>query len=127
MAGDLTHLSTCRTTITNVDGNDIVTLDIGRPNTNVLLHGHTFDVTGGSAATYQLYIGETATFTAGDVNTRYIGSAGVAVATITRTRFSPPIPARCDASGYLYLQCGFNAGADNDAVYLLDYETILGS
>lgn len=128
MAGDLPHISACRVTVTNVDINDPVTLAIGRPNTNVILWGHRFDVTGGSAATYQIYIGETATFVAGDINQVYSMTAAVAVATITHTMFGPlGIPARCDASGNLYAQFGFNAAADNDGTYILYYETVQGS
>lgn len=128
MAGDLPHISTCRVTVTNVDVNDIVTLPMGNPNRNVILWGHRFDVTGGSAATYRIYIGETATFVAADINTVYSMTAAVAVATITHTMFGPlGIPARTDASGNLYAQFGFDAAADNDGTYLLYYETVFGS
>lgn len=82
--------------------------------------------TGGTAANWAPTVGQTAGYAPGDIDTR-IQYASAAVGTAINDTFVQPIPCMTDADGRLYMQVGWDAGADNDAVYELWFEYPGGS
>ena len=82
--------------------------------------------TGGSAGNWAPTVGQTAGYTAGDINTR-IQYASAAVGTAINDTYTQPIPCMTDADGRLYMQAAWYAGNDNDAVYEIWFEYPGGS
>ena len=82
--------------------------------------------TGGTAANWAPSIGQITGYTAGDINTR-MEYASAAVGTAINDTFLQPIPCMSDADGRLYMQLGWDAGNDNDAVFELWFEYPVGS
>ena len=75
-------------------------------------------VTGGSAASFTLTLGQAASYSSGDINER----AAYASQTISSDPdindvYGQKIPCLTDSNGRLYFQPGFNTGSDNVANY----------
>ena len=66
----------------------------------------------GTATTYQLRLGEAATWTNGDINEFYTGTL-TAVGTKTWEVLAQPVPFVADATGKIYYRLDVDAGADN--------------
>lgn len=82
--------------------------------------------TGGTAANWAPTVGQTAGYTAGDIDTR-IQYASAVVGTAINDTYTQPIPCMTDANGRLYMQAAWDAGNDNDAVYEIWFEYPSGS
>lgn len=114
-------------TLTNVGTSEETTIQLPvRAARTYLVHKFHFVRTGGSAATYSLELGRSATWTTGDIDELVAYSTGVAVATKVNTVFAAPVPIRSDSDGKIYLRPGFNTGSDNDAKYALIVQLVKG-
>ena len=115
-------------TITNHDATAVTTLQLPvLKSTPVwILAFHVVRIAPGTAANWSPTVGQTAGYTAGDINTR-IQYAAAAVGTAINDTYTQPIPCMTDADGRLYMQLGWDAGNDNDAVFELWFEYPSGS
>ena len=115
-------------TFTTVGAASEYVVSIGDANTLWELVYHGFLRSAGTAANYQPVLGEvTAPVAATMEHVRLNYAAVIAVATVTRDQFDPPIPFRADASGQLYYRPNFNAGVNNTAVVVLRFRKVRGS
>ena len=91
--------------------------------------------TGGTAASFELSLGQAASYTktigtsqTGDINERVAyASQTISSEADINDVFAEPIPCLSDSNGRLYLQPGFNTGADNDAKYEFWFKKARGS
>ena len=114
-------------TITNHAAATVTTLQLPRlESTPVWILSFHLVRTGGSAGNWAPTVGQTAGYTAGDINTR-IQYASAAVGTAINDTYTQPIPCMTDADGRLYMQAAWDAGNDNDAVYEIWFEYPGGS
>ena len=85
-------------------------------------------VTGGSAASFILTLGQVASYSAGDINERILyASQTISSDPDINDVFAQPIPCLSDSNGRLYLKPGFNTGADNDGNYELWFRKAKGA
>lgn len=80
----------------------------------------------GTAANMTVRVGQATGFTNGDIDTR-LAYASQAVGTAISEVFPQPIPIQADADGRIYLQPGWDAGADNTAGYSIVLERCTGN
>ena len=104
-------------TQTNVGTSEETTLQLPSDKAEVwLLASFHFVRTGGSASNYTARIGQSASWTNGDINERVTYASSV-VATATNDVYAVPVPMKCDTNGRVYFRPGFDSGSDNDANY----------
>tara|TARA_R110000824_G_scaffold117235_7_gene269110 strand:+ start:209 stop:604 length:396 start_codon:yes stop_codon:yes gene_type:complete len=82
--------------------------------------------TGGTAASYQPRIGQSAAFSASGVEER-VAYSSTLVGTKINDVYATPIPCLTDANGRLYFRPGFNAGSDNTGAYEFWFQKARGS
>ena len=113
----------------NVGTSESTVLDFGADNAGRLVGLTYFGYkrSGGTAATYQPYFGEVAAGAITDLDSKVAYPAAIAVATVTKDQYDPPVVFKLDASGRLYLHPGFDAGADNDGDYEAQFQIFRGS
>lgn len=93
-----------------------------------LLVSFHYVVTDGSGSTYTPRVGQSATWTNGDINERLAYSATTVSTTPSiNDVFSRAIPCRVAADGKLYFRPGFASGSDNDANYEFWFQKARGS
>lgn len=83
-------------------------------------------VASGSATTYQLRLGESATWTDDDIDEFYTGNL-TAVGTRTNEVLAQPTPFVADANGLIYYRLDVDAGADNVVAIKLHFKTAVGA
>ena len=120
-------------TLTNVGSSEETTLQFPAQGGDFkseiwLLVSTHFVVTGGSAATFALRIGQSSGWTNGDVNERAENAAQTfSSEPAINDVYAEPIPCLTDSNGRLYFRPGFNTGSDNDANYEFWFRKAKGS
>ena len=79
----------------------------------------TYKDTAASGATFQIRLGESATFTLSSAAEFYTSTATIAVATQVNDMMNFPVPFTTDANGRVYLHVAYNAETDNAGTYVL--------
>ena len=75
--------------------------------------------TGGAGSTFQLRLGESATFALSSAAEFYTSAATIGEAVQVNDMMNFPVPFVTDANGRVYLHVAYNSGTDNAGTYVL--------
>ena len=110
---------------TTVGSTAEASINLGVPNGLWELAYHGFARTAGTASQYQPLMGETTNPSGEHQRLNY--AAAIAVGTVTRDQFDPPIPFAADAGGNLFYRPGFVGGStDNSGTAVFRFRRVLG-